>query len=633
MNILFTCLVSLLFCIIPIFFIIKVFVKSRNSKLNKNSSKSNITFVSFCKENIFSILAIVVLFFGCFIRLIYIDKYPVGLNQDEASSAYEAWSILNFGIDRNGQSFPVQFISWGSGQNVLYSYLMLPFISIFGLNTLSIRLPMALIGCISLVVFYYFMKSAFGNKKAVLFLFIFTIFPWHLMKSRWGLESNIFPDLILWAIFAMYMGIKRKSNWLVVLSGVIFGLSIYSYETSYFFVPVLLILLYISLFIVKKLSIKQCIIHLCTTTVISLPMILFVIINFFDLDTLKLGPITIPKLPTVRFKEITAVGSSVDSNIFSNFIRNIKMLLTNDGNVLNYTVPYGLFFCNWLTMPIAIIGIVISIYKQIVSWKLGPGPNFQASSNSNNQQNINAHQNTEKVQNSTCALSYTFINCFFVASLLLMFMVDGAINRINVIFIPLVFYIAIGIINLGKVWFVPVITYFILFTFMEYYYFTDYQTYISSYMNVGLKEAIIEASNLVENYKGSNDANSSNNNEKDLTTSNNKFTLDNSETLQNYKTLYIDTSVNQPYIFYLLYNEVPTPYYISNVQKSNEDAMFQTIDSIGNVYFTIPATLEFDNVYIFRQSTLEKYKNMYNNLGEFTSEIYGEFVVLYVTLF
>ena len=623
MNILFTCLVSLLFCKIPIFFIIKVFVKSRNSKLNKNSSKSNITFVSFCKENIFSILAIVVLFLGCFIRLIYIDKYPVGLNQDEASSAYEAWSILNFGIDRNGQSFPVQFISWGSGQNVLYSYLMLPFISIFGLNTLSIRLPMALIGCISLVVFYYFMKSAFGNKKAVLFLFIFTIFPWHLMKSRWGLESNIFPDLILWAIFAMYMGIKRKSNWLVVLSGVIFGLSIYSYGTSYFFVPVLLILLYISLFIVKKLSIKQCIIHLCTTTVISLPMILFVIINFFDLDTLKLGPITIPKLPTVRFKEITAVGSGVDSNIFSNFIRNIKMLLTNDGNVLNYTVPYGLFFCNWLTIPIAIIGIV-------VSWKLGPGPNFQASSNSQNQQNLKTHQSTGKVQNSTCALAYIFINCFFVASLLLMFMVDGAINRINVIFIPLVFYTAIGIINLGKVWFVPVITYFILFTFMEYYYFTDYQTYISSYMNVGLKEAIIEASNLVENYENSNDANSSNNNEKGLTISNNKFTLDNSETLQNYKELYIDTSVNQPYIFYLLYNEVPTPYYISNVQKSNEDAMFQTIDSIGNVYFTIPTTLELDNVYIFRQSTLEKYKNMYNNLGKFNKEVYGDFVVVYV---
>ena len=111
---------------------------------------------------------------------------------------------------------------------------------------------MALIGCISLVVFYYFMKSTFGNKKAVLFLFIFAIFPWHLMKSRWGLESNIFPDLILWALFTMYVGIQNKNNWFMVLSGIIFGISTYSYGTSYFFVPVLLALLYISLFVVKS---------------------------------------------------------------------------------------------------------------------------------------------------------------------------------------------------------------------------------------------------------------------------------------------------------------------------------------------------------------------------------------------
>lgn len=610
MNILFTCLVSLLFCIIPIFSTVREFVKSRNNKLDKNNSKKNSSNTSFFKENIFSILAIVILFFACFIRLIYIDKYPVGLNQDEASSAYEAWSILNFGIDRNGQSFPVQFISWGSGQNVLYSYLMIPFISIFGLNTLSIRLPMALIGCISLVVFYYFMKSAFGDKKSVLFLFIFAIFPWHLMKSRWGLESNIFPDLILWAIFAMYIGLKKKNNWFIVLSGIIFGLSTYSYGTSYFFVPVLLTLIYISLFIAKKLSIKQCVIHLCTTIVVSLPMILFVIVNFFDLDTLKLGSITIPKLPTVRFKEITAVGSGVDNNIFSNFINNIKMLFTNDGNVLNYTVPYGLFFCSWLTVPIAIIGIVVSAYKQISSWKSGTGPNFQESQNSEKMKGSQSIQSVENSPNSACTLAYTFMNCFFVASLLLMFMVDGAINRINVIFIPLVFYTAVGIINLGKVWFVPVITYFILFAFMEHYYFTDYQTYISSYMNVGLENAIVEASNIVK-------------------TSNANVTNINQENQPDHK-LYIDTSINQPYIFYLLYNQIPTPYYIDNVQKSNEDAMFQTINSIGNVCFAVPTTLDLNNVYIFRQSTLEKYKTLYSNLSEFTSDTYGDFVVVYV---
>ena len=85
---------------------------------------------------------------------------------------------------------------------------------------------------------------------------------------------------------------------------------------------------------------------------------------------------------------------------------------------------------------------------------------------------------------------------------------------------------------------------------------------------------------------------------------------------------------NQPYIFYLLYNEIPTPYYINNVHKSNENAMFQTINSIGNVYFTIPTELDVNNVYIFRNSTLEKYKTLYNNLSEFNIKEYQEFVML-----
>ena len=71
----------------------------------------------FLKENIFSILTIIILFIGCFARLIYIDIYPVGLNQDEASSAYDAWSIMNYGLGRNNESYPVHFIAWGSGQN------------------------------------------------------------------------------------------------------------------------------------------------------------------------------------------------------------------------------------------------------------------------------------------------------------------------------------------------------------------------------------------------------------------------------------------------------------------------------------------------------------------------------------
>ena len=148
-----------------------------------------------------------VLFFcliGILARLILIGQVPYGLNQDEASAGYEAWSILNYGIDRHGISYPVHLIAWGSGQNIAYSWFCMPFIALFGLSEFTVRLPMALIGCVSVVLFYFFLDNVTplpNHRKYVLFgTLLFAICPWHIMTSRWGLESNLFPDLILWAV-------------------------------------------------------------------------------------------------------------------------------------------------------------------------------------------------------------------------------------------------------------------------------------------------------------------------------------------------------------------------------------------------------------------------------------------------
>lgn len=61
------------------------------------------------KENKLIILIILI---GCLIRIIAIDKMPNGLNVDEASAGYEAYSILNTGMDRNGNFLPVFLEAW-----------------------------------------------------------------------------------------------------------------------------------------------------------------------------------------------------------------------------------------------------------------------------------------------------------------------------------------------------------------------------------------------------------------------------------------------------------------------------------------------------------------------------------------
>ena len=85
---------------------------------------------------------------GFALRLAALAALPAGLNQDEASALYDAWAILNYGVDRNMNALPVLLVSWGSGQNALLSYLAMPFIALLGPTVWALRLPMALSGCL-----------------------------------------------------------------------------------------------------------------------------------------------------------------------------------------------------------------------------------------------------------------------------------------------------------------------------------------------------------------------------------------------------------------------------------------------------------------------------------------------------
>ena len=106
------------------------------------------------------IAAALLLLLGAALRLAALGALPFGLNQDEASAGYEAFALLRAGIDRCGKSWPVLFVSWGSGQNVLMSYLAMPLIAAFGLNELTLRLPNAISGVLTLFVFWRMARRA-----------------------------------------------------------------------------------------------------------------------------------------------------------------------------------------------------------------------------------------------------------------------------------------------------------------------------------------------------------------------------------------------------------------------------------------------------------------------------------------
>ena len=504
------------------------------------------------KNKRFIYIAAIIIFVGSFVRLYQIDAFPLGLNQDEASIGYEAFSLASYGIDRAGMSWPIHFVSWGSGQNALYAYLILPFIKLAINNSLTIRLPMAIIGCISLILVFIFVRKTMPNEKGLVVLFLFATMPWHIMKSRWGLESNIFPDLILGALICMYFGIHNKKRFLMILSSAILGLSTYAYGTSYLFVPILLIFVYGYLLKIKKIKFREVVGYFLITTIIALPMILFVIINYFKLNTINIGVIVIPRLPYNRFTAITSVNGNFISNCIDNFLKVLRITFyQKDGMPLNYMDGFGIFYL--FSLPLLVYGIIIYFKKY---------------------------------------REYKYVNVIFitlVCGLLVGMMVDGNINRLNIIWLPMMAFIIMGVIDLtGRNKYLKIIiytVYLISFVLFNYHYFGDYQDKIAMINNYGLEDSILS--------------------------------IDQSEDV------YITDTINQPYIFWLYYKKISPYYYIDNSTILNKNAMFHSVKEIGEVHFYLPDTVLNNGTYIVSDYEIGKYVT-----NQCDTDRYNNYVVL-----
>ncbi len=424
MNFLISLLICILITAVPTTAFIKRFLKS-----GKNIKE----YVIFEKN---SIICILIIFLACAVRIIGIDRFPFQFMQDEASIGYESYNLLNYGIDRNGMNYPVHFVAWGSGQNALYAYILMPFIKIFGLNVYSVRLPMAIIGCISVLVWFYLLKLNFKNidKKFLIMFGIFCFFPWHVMKSRWAVESNLFPDIILYAIYFISKFLIKNKKSAMYIASIFIGISSYSYGTSYIFLPIFCIILFTYLLLKKYIDIKTLILSCIIIFIIAFPMILFTVINYFDLETIKIGNITIPKMILSRLKETNVTNiSDVIKNIFTNLY---IVLFQYDGEKMNYTI---------LTVVIAIFIFICGCFG--LTKKTGR----------------NSLDNIMKIW----LISSVLMSIFFGVRLVL------NVVRVNIFMIPYIYYIGKIFANMHKniykIFVVLVIAFFI-----EYFTFYDY---------------------------------------------------------------------------------------------------------------------------------------------------------------
>lgn len=389
------------------------------------------------------------LFFLMIITSVYkLGIVPKGIHVDEAGMFYDAKLLAKFGYDRYLNKLPVYLINFGGGQSIMYAYLTAALIKLFGNKLILMRIPSIIFRIISFISAYFLIQNEENKLKRIIFLFLLAIVPYFIMQSRWGLDCNLLVSFMTISMSLFLNSIIKKNNLLLFLSGIFFGLSLYTYALSYIIIPIFLILIISYLIYIKKINIREIILFVIPLFILSLPLILMILVNKGIISEIH-SIITIPKLPQFRDNEISFSRSLSNLRIF------ISILTFDKGATLIYnSIPYfGTVY--YISIPFVAIG-VISCVKKI----------------------------KEDIKNKKISIDIIMGDWLISVIMCMLIIKYPNINKANAVFVPLVYLISLGIIitikNSKKILKYILIIYIINFLlFIEYYYYEYNKEYDS----------------------------------------------------------------------------------------------------------------------------------------------------------
>lgn len=366
------------------------------------------------KKQLALILFSLIFLVGLDLRVYQFGQIPAGLHQDEISAAYETISLTTTGADRWGEPWPAYFLAWGSGQNVLLSYLNIPVFLSFGVSEVTIRLLPLLFSVALIPLVYWITKKLFGLSTGLWASLLVSVAPLLVIAGRWAVESNllIFFQTATFALMLKSLD-QGKLRWIIAAT-VMQGLSGYAYLPG-LGVGVILWLVYFVVLIRKKyLSWKQAVPLGFLMLAFWFPLLLVVIKNYLVHETLGIEsvlPFSIPLFSSDRIEQ-TAGSSAIGSLVW--FLRFIWYGF-NDFNEFNVVPVAGGLTNRYLFLVLAAAGLIAAIVKRKTIFKTTTVKLFA-------------------VWLSSAVILYTLASLVIIAN----------VNRVNGLYGPLILLAAVG---------------------------------------------------------------------------------------------------------------------------------------------------------------------------------------------
>ncbi len=161
-----------------------------------------------------------------FFRFYHLNSSPAGIVYDAAINGADAWRMWN----RGGWA---PFLFANGGREALFIALQSLSIAALGTTIAALRLPGLLADVLTVAALYGFACYLWRSHWAAFFVGLAAATsPWLLGVSRLGFRAALLPLLATLLFWTFLLARQRKARRYFVLSGVLLGLSAYTYAAA-----------------------------------------------------------------------------------------------------------------------------------------------------------------------------------------------------------------------------------------------------------------------------------------------------------------------------------------------------------------------------------------------------------------
>lgn len=287
---------------------------------------------------------------GVLVRLARLTSLPAGISAEEALVGVQAKALWQTGGFLFGQGLTTQLSQWsGETNGPLLAVLTAPFVGLFGMSKLTVRLPLALLSCAAMPAAYGLGEALSGRRAARWMLLIAALCPIFVLEARMTCGSCAALYLLPIALCLIARGVTKPAA--LYPGMIVLALTAYAQDMYFFIAPAAILACAIIALIFGRKK-RHAAISGAIGLLLCVPAMLTAFVNLTGAEGMTLlGLIRIPRLEGFE-KAFMAENWSVGDKLWAVLIGGVFQVLRHENIHQAMYTPDGMLALFMFSLPL-----------------------------------------------------------------------------------------------------------------------------------------------------------------------------------------------------------------------------------------------------------------------------------------